>query len=190
MNNYFILFLKLSLPPLGESGKLYLREMIIMDENLIKLGFALAEATAKNSISYVNSKMKLAKEKKDLQSQSLAYTEIINNLLEDKEELANIAREYKQAYEQITISDKDIEYLQNTLKQALELLISFSPNTVENEKAAQALISLLNKDTLKTMQLLGFNYNEAIGKPLTEVCSETIKTKLGPKTKNTIKKHK
>lgn len=39
----------------------------------------------------------------------------------------------------------------------------------------QTMIQLLNKDTLKTMQLLGFNYREAIGQPLTEVCSETIK---------------
>ena len=41
------------------------------------------------------------------------------------------------------------------------------------------LVGLLNKDTLKTMQLLGFNYKEEIGLPLTEVCSDAIKNKLG-----------
>lgn len=41
------------------------------------------------------------------------------------------------------------------------------------------LVALLNKDTLKTMQLLGFNYKEAIGEPLTEVCSNAIRNKLG-----------
>ncbi len=54
----------------------------------------------------------------------------------------------------------------------------------------QTMIQLLNKDTLKTMQLLGFNYREAIGQPLTEVCSETIKNKLGggnPKSNNNKK---
>ena len=39
--------------------------------------------------------------------------------------------------------------------------------------------TLLNKDTLKTMQLLGFNYKVAIGKPLTEVFSNAIRNKLG-----------
>lgn len=42
-----------------------------------------------------------------------------------------IAREYKQAYEQVTISDDDIEYLHNTLSGALEILNAFSP---QNEK--------------------------------------------------------
>ncbi|WP_270345813.1 hypothetical protein [Lactococcus petauri] len=79
-----------------------------MDENLVALGMSMAEVVSRNSISFVGNKMKLAKEKKDLESQSLAYSEIINNLLQDKEELTMIAREYKQAYEQVTISDDDI----------------------------------------------------------------------------------
>ena len=45
------------------------------------------------------------------------------------------------------------------------------------------LVALFNKDTLKTMQLLGFNYKEAIGQPLTEVCSNAIRTKLETSTK-------
>lgn len=162
-----------------------------MDENLVALGMSMAEVVSRNSISFVGNKMKLAKEKKDLESQSLAYSEIINNLLQDKEELTMIAREYKQAYEQVTISDDDIEYLHNTLSGALEILNAFSPQNEKDTQAMQTMIQLLNKDTLKTMQLLGFNYREAIGQPLTEVCSETIKNKLGgknPKSNNKNKK--
>jgi hypothetical protein len=122
--------------------------------------------------------MQLAKEKKDLESQSLAYTEIINNLLEDKEELSLIAREYKQAYDQVTISDEDIEHLHNTLNSALGVLNAFSPQDEKTQASINALIQLLNKDTLKTMQLLGFNYKDAIGQPLTEVCSDAIKSKF------------
>lgn len=96
-----------------------------MEEQLIALGMSLAEVISRNTISFVGDKMKLAKDKKDLESQSLAYTEIINNLLQDKEELTLIAREYKQAYEQITISDKDIEYLHNTLERAIQVLNAF-----------------------------------------------------------------
>ena len=40
------------------------------------------------------------------------------------------------------------------------------------------------------MQLLGFNYKEAIGIPLTEVCSNAIKIKLGGLTNNNIKQNK
>ena len=40
---------------------------------------------------------------------------------------------------------------------------------------------LISVDTLKTMQLLGFNYKEAIGEPLTRLCADTI-SGLGQKT--------
>lgn len=38
-------------------------------------------------------------------------------------------------------------------------------------------------DTLKTMQLLGFNYKAAIGEPLTEICANAI-TNLASKRSN------
>lgn len=161
-----------------------------MEEQLITLGMSLSEVISRNTISFVGNKMKLAKEKKDLESQSLAYTEIINNLLQDKEELTLIAREYKQSYEQVTISDEDIEYLHNTLKKAIEVLNTFSPQTAETKDTMNTVIELLNKDTLKTMQLLGFNYKEAIGQPLTEVCSDAIKSKLQFKKIQSKKKTK
>lgn len=161
-----------------------------MEEQLITLGMSLSEVISRNTISFVGNKMKLAKEKKDLESQSLAYTEIINNLLQDKEELTLIAREYKQSYEQVIISDEDIEYLHNTLKGAIEVLNTFSPQTAETQDTMNTVIELLNKDTLKTMQLLGFNYKEAIGQPLTEVCSDAIKSKLQLKNTQSKKKNK
>lgn len=149
-----------------------------MEDQLIALGVKFAEVVSRNSISFVGDRINLAKEKKNLESQSLAYTEIINNLLQDKEELALIAREYKQAYEQITISDEDIEYLHNTLEGAIELLDAFSPQSEGTKMSMRTIVDLLSKDTLKTMQLIGFNYKEAIGQPLTEACSNAIKTKL------------
>lgn len=42
---------------------------------------------------------------------------------------------------------------------------------IESYEQIKALISV---DTLKTMQLLGFNYKAAIGEPLTEICSNAI----------------
>ena len=126
--------------------------------------------------------MKLAKEKKDLETQSLAYTEIINDLLRDKEDLSIIAREYKQSYEQITICDKDIEYLHRTIKKAIETLSPFFGEDIETDDSLNTFVELINKDTLKTMQLLGFNYKKAIGDPLTEVCSDVIKNKLNSKS--------
>lgn len=159
-----------------------------MEREMITLGLALAEVTGKNTISYIKSKMDLAKQKKSLDEQSLAYTEIINNLLEDKAELTTIAREYKQELEQVVISDEDIEHLHNTMRNAFDLLGALSDLTEENKVYLNVLIELLNKDTLKTMQLLGFNYKEAIGIPLTEVSSDFITTKLSTNFKGKTRK--
>lgn len=79
----------------------------------------------------------------------------------------------------LTIKDEDIEYLHNTLIRIISLFSSFGNVTEEQTVSFQQMAELLNKDTLKTMQLLGFNYREAIGEPLTEVCANTIKSKLG-----------
>ena len=85
----------------------------------------------------------------------------------------------KEEYEKVHIDDKDIEYLHNTLERVISLLSSFTSVEDGKEDSMKQLVALLNKDTLKTMQLLGFNYKEAIGEPLTEVCSNAIRNKLG-----------
>ncbi|HEO7293547.1 TPA: hypothetical protein VBE66_001984, partial [Streptococcus agalactiae] len=64
-------------------------------------------------------------------------------------------------------------------KRIISLLGTFGNVTKEQSVSFQQMTELLNKDTLKTMQLLGFNYREAIGEPLTEVCANTIKSRLG-----------
>lgn len=67
-----------------------------------------------------------------------------------------------------------------------------SPAVSKQEDNIDTIIKLINKDTLKTMQLLGFNYKEAIGTPLTEASANAIKKHLGgPNSKgnnNTRKK--
>lgn len=157
-----------------------------MDEQLIKLGITLGEIISRNTVSMVSTRIEAAKLKKNQEEQALAYTEIINNLLADKEDLVTITREYKQEIDNVVISDSDIEYLHNTLEQFLVIFRSFSSKGEEHSSELAQVIQLLNKDTLKTMQLLGFNYKEAIGIPLTQSCSEFIRTKL---TTNKHSKH-
>lgn len=64
-------------------------------------------------------------------------------------------------------------------------MASFSPNT--NLESFESLKSLISADTLKAMQLLGFDYKKAIGDPLTEVCARAITNSLGGGTKKGAK---
>jgi archaellum component FlaC len=160
-----------------------------MDEQLVNLGMKFGEIVGKNTIEWVSTKMAQAKEKKKQEEQQIAYEEIINNLLQDKSELQMVAREYKELCERVTISDEDIEHLQNTVQRVVKLFSAYSPMVNENQQSLKLLIELVNKDTLKTMQLLGFNYKEAIGQPLTEVCANAIQRNLGG-NKNLKQKNK
>ena len=69
----------------------------------------------------------------------------------------------------MAISDEDIQHLHNTISRILEVV----KETQSGEKIDKRLDSLeqikelISVDTLKTMQLLGFNYKAAIGEPLT-----------------------
>jgi len=47
-----------------------------------------------------------------------------------------------------------------------------NPNfDIENLNQLKGIVSI---DTLKAMQLLGFNYKKAIGEPLTDICAAGI----------------
>lgn len=150
-----------------------------ISEALVKAGIDLATLAFKGTTTLVNSKIQSLKEEKNADKLRNKYDEIISELLSEREEAIRIAQAYKEEYERVNIGDDDIEYLHNTLKQVITLLSSFKTMDAEQQYSINQLVALLNKDTLKTMQLLGFNYKEAIGEPLTEVCSNAIREKLG-----------
>lgn len=153
-----------------------------ISEELVKAGITLATLAFKGTTTLVNSKIQTLKEEKNADKLRNKYDEIISELLAEREEAIRIAQAYKEEYERVNIGDDDIEYLHNTLKQVITLLSSFTTMDEEQQYSMNQLVALLNKDTLKTMQLLGFNYKEAIGEPLTEVCSNAIREKLGGRT--------
>ena len=116
--------------------------------------------------------------KKNSEKLRANYDEIINELLSEREEAVRIAQVYKAEIERIEISDEDIQHLHSTVEKLLELLKVMSPNApIDTFEQMKELISI---DTLKAIQLLGFNYKAAIGEPLTQLCANAIlsKTKL------------
>jgi hypothetical protein len=115
------------------------------------------------------------KTEKNLESVRNKYDEIINELLSEREDAIRIAQVYKSEIEKIEISYTDIKHLHNTVTRVLDILKVMTPNTPVDTFAQ--FQELINVDTLKTMQLLGFNYKAAIGEPLTELCANAILSK-------------
>ncbi|MGH2115157.1 hypothetical protein [Aerococcus urinaeequi] len=57
-----------------------------------------------------------------------------------------------------------------------ELVIKqWEKEQMKQRESIEQLVDLIQVDTLRTMQLLGFNYREAIGEPLTELVANSIK---------------
>lgn len=136
------------------------------------MGTSLTELAVKGTASAISKKIQAAKSIKDTEKLRTTYDALMNEVLQEREEAVRIAQAYKAELDRIEISDEDIQHLHATIANVLDIIKKISPNApVESFEAIKDLISV---DTLKTMQLLGFNYKAAIGEPLTKICSDAI----------------
>ncbi len=174
-----------------------------MDEAYIQMmtemGVSLAELAAKGTASIINKKIRAIKDEKDAEKLRTTYDGLLNEVLQEREEAVRIAQAYKNELDRIVISDDDIVHLHNTVSRVLELfkamqIASAIAKGEENTESIEAQIQpfeqvkeLISVDTLKTMQLLGFNYKAAIGDPLTSLCANAISS-LGNKKDASINK--
>jgi len=144
----------------------------IYTQPLVDMGVALAELAVKGTASTVSKKIRAIKDVKDAEKLRTTYDSIVNEVIQEREDAVRIAQAYKAELDRIIISDEDIQHLHATISRILDLVKQFSPETpIENLETFKDLVSA---DTLKTMQLLGFNYKAAIGEPLTKLCADAI----------------
>ena len=167
----------------------------IYAQPLVEMGVSLTELAIKGTATAVTNKIKAVKDEKNIEKIRNTYDEIVNELLSERDEAVRIAQAYKSELERIVISDDDIVHLHNTVSRILEIVKAFqlvaatTKGQEEVEKVTAQVQSyeqikeLISVDTLKTMQLLGFNYKAAIGEPLTQICANAI-TNIGNKKSN------
>ena len=146
-----------------------------MDNNqiIVQLAANLAEATARNTASFVSNKITAIKAKKNDKDTINELEEIISELLTDKLEIQRIAQSYEQELVSQKITEKDIKYITDNL---LPILSKFIP--ADKYSDLEQIKSILSIETLTIMQLLGFNYKKAIGEPLTNLLKKVIEAKI------------
>lgn len=181
-----------------------------MDDVSLRMSQEFGAILAKNTFEWANIRLAKARESKSLKEQSDIYDEVVRTLLDEKTELQNIARQYKDLYEQVNIKPEDIQLLKKTVRRVIELirpeiteekaLADLMKNNYTKEQAEEYVeeyieqyqeenenlekfTELIDNDTLQTMQLLGFSYKEAIGKPLTDLCASLIRSQMEPKVR-------
>ena len=156
----------------------------ILSGTLLTLTKTLAELVVKNTASAITTKIKSFENEKDISKLKNGYEEIITQLIAEKEEALRIAQSYKSEISKFTISDEDIRYLHSTVGNIIEIMSSYGFSSENDTKNMEILQKMISVDTLKSMQLIGFNYREAIGEPLTALCAQKISSWGDSENKN------
>lgn len=155
-----------------------------MDPHLIDLSTRLAEVAVRSTASSIGSKIKAVKSSRDDKKIIAEMNDLIYDLLDDKQELESIAKAYQEEFIGQKLNKEDLEYISKTvvpmLKDFLQKIADTQEDPIEKSKTTKliesldAFKSLLSIQTLNVLQLIGFNFKQGIGEPLTDLLKRNI----------------
>ncbi len=159
-----------------------------LENQAILLGAKLTEIAIRNTTETIINKVSAVNAKKDDKETINVLEEIINDLIKDKNDLVQVSRAYEEEFIMRKISEDDLVYITENLIPVLnELFITLMGfKTIDDEdtlkmEEIQSLMKILHPilstETLKILQLLGFDFKSAIGEPLTELLRNLILSK-------------
>ena len=135
---------------------------------IVALSASLSELAVKGTATAISNRVKAVKTEKD--------AAVIRATYDEREEAVRIAQAYKSELDRVQISDEDIANLHNTVSRILELVKD--ENNTQQIESYEKMKELISIDTLKSMQLLGFNFKYAIGEPLTMLIRNMIMSRV------------
>ena len=144
----------------------------MLDPTITSTLTSLAEVAARNTAGIIQTRVSAAKATSQHEQTVSELSEIINQLVEDRVQLVGIATALREELVAQQITSEDIEYITSKLIPAAERLMELSGN--ENDQTIEAVKALVSVELLTTLQLVGFNFKEAIGEPLTAVVQAMI----------------
>jgi hypothetical protein len=140
------------------------------------LAAQLAEIAIRNTASAVFTRIRAARTGRQQEEQLNELVAIINELVDDRNQLIGIAQGFEQELVAQRISDEDISYITEQLIPVVERMAALGGASDDGSmrEMVQAVQSIVTAETLTIMQLVGFNYRQAIGLPLTELVRRMI----------------
>ncbi|MBB2482276.1 hypothetical protein H5P36_19045 [Bacillus sp. APMAM] len=164
-----------------------------ISSELIDISTKFATLIGENTVPTVIDKITAAKAMKNKDQTINQLEEIIMVLINEKNELIKMVQAYEQELIVRKISDDDITYITEKMVPLLEELVLKSSNDEEKEKMKESIEMLkpiVSKETFNILQLLGFNFKQAIGEPLTNLLRAIIASKIPPTEKEAIELNK
>lgn len=151
-----------------------------MELDFATLGTKFATLVARNSVPVIMDRVKVAKEAKEDSETINRLEEIISELISEKNELIQMVQLYEEQLITQKISDDEIDYISNSLLPILEQFVANDDGqqAATTEKAIEAIKPIISKETFLILQMLGFNFKQAIGEPLTQLLRALISSKI------------
>lgn len=138
---------------------------------LTNLGLQLAASAARNSAAAITDKIAAMRASKSDSDRVAALEQIVSDLLADKNELTRIAQAYQQELVAQQLTPGDVQYITDAVVPLLEQFADGMDDAEAGEQLKnqiQAFKPLLSVETVNILQLLGFNFRQGIGTPLTQ----------------------
>lgn len=151
--------------------------VIKMDPEMMQMTARLAELTVRNTASVVFEKISVSKAKKSDKETIAELTDIIKELIDEKQELEFISQAFERELATQKLSDNDIKFVGKTVLPVIKDFASKSEG--DNRGLLQSIEMmepLISQNTLQVLQILGFNFKKAIGEPFTELLGKKIQS--------------
>jgi len=143
---------------------------------LQSLAVQLADNTIRNTAGLVADRIASARNRRR-DAETIAELEnIINELIDDKNELVRIAQAFEQQLVAQQLWPENVGYITSNVVPVISRLAELSgcTDTATIDQMRDLVKPILSVETLTIMQLMGFNFRRAIGEPLTELLSRLI----------------
>lgn len=151
--------------------------VIKMDPEMMQMTARLAELAVRNTASVVFEKIKTSKAKKSDTETIAELTDIIKELIDEKQELELISQAFERELATQKLSENDIEFVGETVLPVIKEFASKGED--DNRDLLQSIDMiepLISQNTLQVLQILGFNFKKAIGEPFTELLRKKIQS--------------
>lgn len=147
-----------------------------MDPQGVDLALRLSEVAVRNTAGVVSDRIQAAKAKRKDAEVVAEMEEIISSLIADKNEVVQIAQVLEEKFVAQRVSETEIDYVTTNLVPLIERLVAAAsgPNDTSTQDSIELFKPLLSAETLTVLQVLGFNFKQAVGEPLTILLRELI----------------
>lgn len=150
-----------------------------IDPEITTMLASLGELAARNTASAVNTRVRTVRAQKQHEQTVSELEDIINELLDDRNELFRIARALQEELVAQRISPEEIAYITDKLIPTVEQLMELSGQDAgPASEAIAAVKALISTEMLTVLQLFGFNFKAAVGEPLTLAVQRLILTNV------------